>query len=276
MTYNEPRFCDVIAFYTGTRRIMKNNKYYINWYAKQLIECIIGYHQNIDAGLYYDTIIVCNRQNTQDELNEAELFLQKYNGIKTKNGKFIVEFRENKGISFGAYNYAYSKYADEYDYFFFTEDDVIFTEKDWYKKIYDKWTNLEKADSNLGFLAAKGVSVSTNTKNIEGTYFIGMHCHGGVGLTSSKNLDLVKHIGAEYFDYEWKNNYKTACQSEVKFTNRFCDIGKNLVAYGDCLYSKFFSNYQSEVGNPPYIGVPKNASKPEDFYLDWDKIKKNW
>jgi len=34
----------------------------------------------------------------------------------TKNGKIIVVSRENIGISFGGFNYAFQKFKDDYDY----------------------------------------------------------------------------------------------------------------------------------------------------------------
>ena len=39
------------------------------------------------------------------------------NNNKTKNGKVIVEQRENIGGSFGAYFDMFEKYSSEYDYF---------------------------------------------------------------------------------------------------------------------------------------------------------------
>lgn len=270
MTYKKPRLCSVIALYTGKRPVTRGNDYYTKWYGPQLVKCLTGFHTHIDGGLDYDTIIICNRENN-NTLNAAEKILQMYDGKKTKNGKFIVEFRENKGISFGAYNYAYNKFKNEYDYFFFTEDDIIFNATNWYMNLYYRWKELEQDVPNLGFLCAKGIGADIHT---------GIHCHGGIGLTSKEILDLMINTESEHFNWDgdlYNSNTLKGEMVETRFTSRLVrNFDKALFAYETCMYLKFFDNYCMEVGSPNYIGVPKGAVNPEDFKLDWDRIKKMW
>lgn len=270
MRYKKPRLCSVIALYTGKRPVTQRSQYYTQWYGAQLVKCLIGYHEHIDAGLDYDTVIICNREN-DNTLNEAEKLLQSYNGKPTKNGKFIIEFRENKGISFGAYHCAYNKFKNEYDYFFFTEDDVIFSEKNWYKNVYYRWKELELDAPDLGFLCVKGIGRKVHT---------GIHCHGGIGLTSKKILELVVNTELEHFDWDsttYNGDRLKGEKLETRFTSRIVrNLKKSLFAYETCMYVKFFNNYSYELGSPNYIGIPKGVVKPKDFKLDWDKIKKAW
>lgn len=270
MTYKKPRLCSVIALYTGKRPVTEGNDYYTKWYGTQLVKCLTGYHEHIDAGLDYDTVIICNRQS-DNGFNEAEKLLQSYNDKKTKNGKFIIEFRQNRGISFGAYNHAYTKYKNDYDYFFFTEDDIIFCEKNWYKNLYYRWKELELDVPNLGFLCAKGIGNKVYT---------GIHCHGGIGLTSKEILELMINTESDCFNWDgndYNADHRKGYVAETRFTSRLVrEFDKKLFPYENCMYLKFFDNYCMEVGNPNYIGVPDGAVKPEDFNLNWDKINSDW
>lgn len=270
MTYKKPRLCSVIALYTGKRPVTGYSDYFTKWYGTQLVKCLTGYHEHIDAGIDYDTVIICNRQSDSG-LNEAETLLQSYNGKETKNGKFVIEFRQNKGISFGAYNHAYNKYKNDYDNFFFTEDDIIWSAKNWYKNLYYRWKELETDVPDLGFLCAKGIGANIHT---------GIHCHGGIGLTSKKILDLMMSAESEYFNWDGNDYNGNSVKGEIletRFTSRLVrKFNKRLFPYENCMYLKFFDNYCMENGKPNCIGVPKGAVNPEDFNLNWDKIKSDW
>ena len=175
-----PRCCNVIAFWSGIRA---NKSYHLerdDYDMQPLVEYLYHIHKTIDGGMDYDTIIVCN---LNPDSPPAEELLKTLDGKKSKNGKFIIEFRENQSISFGAYNHAYQKYKDDYDYFFFTEDDHIYNRENWYKVLYDKFNSKE----NIGYVAAKGVGKE-----------YGPHAHGGLGLTSTEVLNKLANLGSEH------------------------------------------------------------------------------
>jgi hypothetical protein len=111
------RCVKIICCYFGDRRNIHNTPANIIDFIKINIENEI----NIDNGINTDVILVNNDVGNI----EANEFLNTYDGLKTKNGKIIVEARENKGGSFGSYYYSFLKYKDDYDYWFFCEDDVL-------------------------------------------------------------------------------------------------------------------------------------------------------
>ena len=54
-------------------------------------------------------------------LKKGNEYLKKISGTKIPFGKIIVCNRKNTGMSFGAYDYAFQKFQNNYDYFLFTE-----------------------------------------------------------------------------------------------------------------------------------------------------------
>ena len=287
MTWRKPKFASVVAFYEGPRLMTKHSDYCNDWYGLELAKLIIGYAEKVEAGLNYDTIIVINRKDFRaEELTRVENYLKKHNNKKTKNGKFIIEFRENKGISFGAYNHAFDKYKDDYDYFFFTEDDYLWSKKNWYLQLYTEYEYQTKTvNEGIGMLCAKGT----------GSGYTGAHCHGGIGLASTTDMKYAFNIDnySEISDDEgphFENNFtfdgeeylvdcRTGFTAESAFTSRLHNIlGKEFTDVSECLYSKFFHNYNAEIGNPELIGPDGWEIEKEDLdkSIKWDIINQHW
>lgn len=149
----------------GNKRNLSNN-----CLTKELINEIIDLETNLDKGYPTDTIFVINKCG----IPELDNHLNKFNNNKTYNGVIKVIQRSNTGLSFGAYLETYYKLKEKYDYWFFSEDDVL-VYKENYIKIF-----IENLSGNTSFVALSPIS-----------NHIKPHCGGGCGLTSTYFMDKV-------------------------------------------------------------------------------------
>lgn len=189
---------------------------------KELMELNIQQEEKIDAGIEYDTIIVNN--NTFWE--EGNNWLNSLNNKKTKNGKIIIEHRENYGRAFGGYNFAYEKYKDKYDNWIFTEDDVLVNGDKFYNNLLEEYNNYE----NIGLLAIIGTSI----ENYSGIVDINnIHAHGSIGLFKKDILEKIYKLNGNKIphvlqhqiqSYENHINY-----GEIMFSNSVKKIGLDII-----------------------------------------------
>lgn len=194
----------VIVFYFGDRRRGSNNLP-----IRQLIPEIIDNVTKVDVGFATDTFFVVNKSNTKDDL-----MLNKYHGMPTINGKIRVVSRDNIGLSFGGYLDIFNQYKNEYDYWFFTEDDVIVYHPNYIKEFID-----ELIVSDSTFIALAPVSD-----------YIKPHCGGGCGLTSTNYMnevyssDIIKNTLSDwstYSGYDSAANSLGGYNSEIQFSSKF-------------------------------------------------------
>jgi acetyltransferase-like isoleucine patch superfamily enzyme len=228
---NDPNFikerkktAKVICTFFGDRRQHNNTPSNVTDFLKLMIENEI----NIENGVYTDIIIVNNDCGNV----ESNKILKSYDGTKTKNGRIIVEDRENLGGSFGAYYYAFLKYKDNYDYWFFCEDDVLVFKENYMSEFI---TFLDSND-NLGFVALAPIT-KPGTK---------IHSGGGCGLTSTDKF--LKSRPIEYMNNHFtvsekrSNDYESFQYYEIDFTNVFIRSGMLISNHPN--YSPFAENYQ--------------------------------
>ena len=119
--------CKVVATYFGERRTYPRNMNEAKIVFSKLITNEITLNPGVNQ---LDTIIV-NHDCGNIEANE---YLNSLDGKKTYSGKIKIVHRPwNNGIgmSFASFNYAFEKFRDDYDYWFFQEDD--------YKVIYENY-----------------------------------------------------------------------------------------------------------------------------------------
>ena len=192
---NKGKNCKVIATYFGPRRtniefhnesnmggaIPKESG--INSTINAIIK-LIKHEKSIDSGVFMDTIIVNHDISDISKISKAKKLLNDIDGIPTRNGVIKVINRPwNNGIggSFGSFNYAYQKFKDVYDYWFFTEDNVIQI-KDGYFKICIEQL---KKDDSIGFICGyKYTTLDDNKHHL-------LHCHGGCGATHISKLNEI-------------------------------------------------------------------------------------
>tara|TARA_Y100000034_G_scaffold133851_1_gene200653 strand:+ start:716 stop:2170 length:1455 start_codon:yes stop_codon:yes gene_type:complete len=246
-----PRACHVISFYGGLRRKSKQG-----WLpnAIKLLKYINKIHTTIDGGMDFDIIIV----NNESDNSYTDELLNNIDGTPSKNGMIKVIHRENIGISYGAFNHAYQLFKDKYDYWFFTEDDIILNKTNWYKAMYDELINSMENDDTIVYVTPNGIN-STHPKS---------HVFNGCGLTHSKYLEQVcsinsgelphgKFIGMEGFHPD----KMVAINTEINFTNIFIKLGYTFkdVLYDETDKIRYVDSWWTAVGK---IGI-KDKVKDE-------------
>jgi hypothetical protein len=206
--------CKVVTIYFGERR----DKYHGPTNFDETMDMfltMIDLEKTIDAGVECDTILV-NHLLEQNDHKIIEI-LDSLNGTQLKNGTLITMNRpwdNGEGLGFKSRDYAWKRYQDDYDYWFFIEDDCNFLKDNYLKKCIEV---LEKY-SNVAFVStARGI----------GKYPI-PHPHGGIGCTHRNFLkEVVKKHGklpyadsTQYVDHE--------IQGEVEWGNVFLNMGYRL------------------------------------------------
>ena len=205
--------------YFGHSQLFKSHDDIIN-----LIKFNISMEKKNNPGIKRRDIIIINNDVGFKRGNN---FLKKISGTKIPFGKIIVCNRKNIGMSFGAYDYAYKKFKNYYDYFLFTEDDTIVSQKNYFKI----GINIFNSNKKAGFLAY------IHSTKVDKSYFKRLNlnknnaisCHGATGLTSKAILNKIvkKHGCLPHFK---GNNYqKCITYGEVGFPNSIVKIGFKII-----------------------------------------------
>jgi len=173
-----------------------------------------------DPGVECDTIIVNNDIGWQ----KGNDFLKSIDNMKTYGGKLKVLNRRNYGRSFGGYNRAFEVFKDDYDYWIFTEDDILIIKERYYEKCIKAFEEKE----NVGFVAIQGLSDLGLRETI-------LHAHSGAGISHTNVLNvLYNKLGM------LPHSREDTCQSyaaiiengEIAFTNEIHKLGYELAAMG--------------------------------------------
>jgi len=207
--------CKIIATYFGNRhRSPKNGSDVL-----KLMKFTVQKEVEIDPGVDLDTIIINNKSG----YGPGEEYLNSIDGMKTNRGKIKVLHRENVGISYGAYNFAFKKFRDKYKYWFFLEDDNVAVEDGYYYNCL----KLLNSDKGIAFVGVMGLSKGKQK----------IHANGGYGLSSDKYLGEVFDMFGKLPYYDGKLNLKNWSNSiyphtifgEIEFTNIFVQNGYKIV-----------------------------------------------
>jgi RimJ/RimL family protein N-acetyltransferase len=140
------------------------------------------YEQTVNPGVGMDTIYINSVPSVEDKVsNKQELkicydFLHSLDGKQTAGGTAKVIDRENMGMSFGSYNFAFEQFNDVYDYFCLIEDDHVIVKDGYYRTAKMQLEN----NANLGFVAL----VKINSRPQLRVSFAA----GAVGFTTSRIL----------------------------------------------------------------------------------------
>lgn len=135
----------------------------------------------------------------------------------------IIETRPNDGGSFGAYNHAFQKYRREFNWWMFTEDDIVIGGPRYYDRFVDRFDSVKWC----GMVAAVGVYEGDRNPT---------HAHGGVGLTHRTVLEAVCAANDGDLPYPkamtgW--NRPDAVSGEIAFTNAMAKLGFKLIPFGN-------------------------------------------
>jgi hypothetical protein len=182
-----------------------------------LLKFSIERENKISPGYNQDILVVSsNSKNFKKGFN----FLESLNNQKYNYGSIYTAIRENKGYSFGAFDYGFQKYLNNYDFFLFFEDDIVSYHKEPLKKAISLWNETD----NCGFVPFMSTS---SFKDSNGADLI--HCHGGIGMSSSKILsEVVNSVGCLPHHKDPSQNYENQIiEGEIRFTNIISKLGYN-------------------------------------------------
>ena len=211
------RTCKIYCTYCGVRR--GNGRETLS--PANATETLAVFKKNIEheyelnCGVRHMDIIVMNNESktiTQECIDYLELI----NGMETPYGKIIVHNRPNVGGSLGAYSEAFDMYQEDYDYWFFSEDDVRIIYPEYFKMIIEEF----EANDKLGFLAFTKIVHEYDPKRT----YVG----GGFGASSTRVLSKVKKkYGKLQYDTDPNTigNYGNFGHSELYFTNPILQMG---------------------------------------------------
>lgn len=135
----------------------------------------MAFERSVDPGVACDTILV----NNDTGWTRGNRYLADLDGTKTFAGRVRVISRSNYGSSLGGYNCAYERFANDYDYWTFTEDDIILTGH----RHLEQCMATFNRQPQTGFVAIQGLSRDP-----------ALHAHGGVGTTHASVLAAVRHV----------------------------------------------------------------------------------
>jgi hypothetical protein len=158
---------------------------------------------------------------------EGNNFINEISGTKIPGGQIICLTRENIGRSFGSFSDAFAKYKDNYDFFLFTEDDIIIAKDNYLKIGLDLW----HANEKCGFIAY--ISTTKIGKwhweplNLDSK--TAYSCHGATGLSSSKVLKEVFKKHGCLPHYKGAEYYSDITYGEVAFPNSILQLGYKLI-----------------------------------------------
>ena len=250
--FSVKRNCKVISAYYGPKRFSD---------LEGMVEILnrhINSEKQLDSGCFNDIIIV-NHENNFNMPRKEEFYklLDDIDGTPSRNGVFKVihrPFQDGVGGSYCSFNYAFEKFKDDYEYWFFTEDNVIITHEHIFKKCIEQLQQNPKV-KYIGCLRYNNQVPPSHKKNERHPE----HLHGGCGCVNIKDLQevynkfgklpyserpmtesMLKRIHsipyefknrarAPFMDGEWSAWYKDfENQGEVMFTNAYVQMGHEL------------------------------------------------
>ena len=189
----------------------------------KLIKFNIEKEKQCYAGVDRDLIIV----NSDVNSFKGNKFISELSTTEIPGGKIICITRKNIGRSFGAYSDAFLKFRKDYDFFLFTEDDMIIAKNNYLKIGLDLW----KKKNNVGFIAYIGTTKigAWHWKDLDLHKKNAFSCHGASGLVSTKILDeVVKKHGCLPYNKGFSRE-KDITYGEVAFPNSILQLGYKLV-----------------------------------------------
>ena len=218
---------------------------------EDLILLNIEQENTCNPGIPVDLVFVNNDVGNK----KGNQFVNLLTNIKLNYGNIIVIQNDNMGWSYGAYNRGFQELKNHYDYFIFTEDDVIIA-KDNYAKIgLELFINTK----NCGFVSYVGINHKNSFENS-----VCPHAHGGMGLTSSQVLNKVIQQYGKLPHSESFEKDKVILEGEIKFTNVIYKMGYSLIEIPE--NNKLFENAYDLMRNISMPWKPSFIEKKLWYY----------
>lgn len=212
MIYNQKKqkSCYIINFYLGNRRRetedLKNDRLFL---LKKQIEYLYKIKNKIDTIFFNFNI------RTEDYQYVSEIF--KITPKFINGSEVLINFRENFGMSYGAYSDIFGKYKEKFDYYFFNEDDYFFVEDNWDDILIEKFNSLE----NCGYLCMVVM---------EGNYLCNFKKHAGHSSGVS-SYQILKKVFDKYGElpHSKKTDYgSNEFFGQVEQTNVMIELGYDI------------------------------------------------
>lgn len=237
MEYNlkKIKVCYVVNFWFGERRMLVK-KYLDNqlFYLKKQIEFLKNLKNNIDTVILNFNLIPQHYYFIKDIF---ELVPKKINQTKVK-----VNFRENIGMSYGAFSDIFISNSNEFDYYIFNEDDYVFTQDNWDEYLVNKFNSIE----NCGYLS---MIVS------EPNSVVPIHAAHSTGISSYRVLQEVVNAHGELPHSRGHSYGEHQNDGQIKQTNVIHNLGYGLHDVRDD-YCVLYLNSTDEI-----IGYHANNEK---------------
>ncbi len=166
----KPKVCYVVNFYLGERR--SEVKPHIEdrlLFLKHQILTLSQYKHNLTKIIFNFNL----REEDISSINEIIELTPKQ--IQTTPVEII--FRQNKGFSYGAWNNAFVKYRDKFDYYIFNEDDYFLVDDNFDDYLVNSFNKYK----NCGYFC--GVAYEED--------YYPTHAANCFGITSSKILNEI-------------------------------------------------------------------------------------
>lgn len=179
----------------------------------ELLALVHEFELKVDPGVECDTIIV----NHDVGWKRGNAYLASLNGTRTFAGSIKVITRDNYGGSLGGYDFAYQEFRHQYDYWTFTEDDILISGDKYLTRCIDTF----ERHADTGFVAIQGLSSDPV-----------LHAHGGVGTSRIHVLDAVCKLWGylpHRRQHESQKDPDHSIWGEVLFTNLMIRLGYRLV-----------------------------------------------
>ena len=245
MIYNSKKIkvCYVVNFWFGERRV-KVEKYLENqlFYLEKQLCFLKNFKNNIDTVILNFNLIPQHYHFIKDVF---KIIPKKINHTKVE-----VNFRENIGMSYGAFSDVFKLNLNRFDYYIFNEDDYVFTQDNWDDYLVNKFNSKE----NCGYLS---MIVSDNKSTFP------KHASHSTGISSYKVLQEVVNIYGELphsKDNLYTNNEKNG---QIKQTNVIHSLGYELYDVRE-EYCVLFLNHVDSVIK--YHNNEKILIKPAHLY----------
>jgi hypothetical protein len=131
----KPKVCYISNFYLGERRVeVEAQKHDRLLYLKFQIESLIKYDHNLSK-------IIFNFNFRKEDIKYLNDII-KLTPKEIKGTPVELFFRENKGMSYGAWSDTFIRYQNEFDYYIFNEDDYFINDHKALNKVYQKYGRL--------------------------------------------------------------------------------------------------------------------------------------
>ena len=207
----------IIPLWFGPRRKWSGN--YVND-ALDLVKFILFHEINLDKGIKCDSRLIINipyEKTVLEKTQHIKDYVYDFQNHKTINGEIFVEERENIGISYGAFAYAFEKYKNLYDFWFFNEDDYILDKTNYMLNNYNQFRRI---DNNFGYIGESAVCPNYPLSKYP------THIHFGLGFTSQQILNQVGKLA--HLPTKTDSAVNHELYGEIPLTNDIYKLGYDL------------------------------------------------